>query len=98
MKIRFHKLNNEIVSWSTGGETSVQGTQIIDMEISNAEFEQLQTFGFAPKIVNGVLILTKTQQAKDNEIKKQNRKDLKAKFQSGNFTNADVKKLAEILL
>jgi len=44
------------------------------------------------KIDDNFLVIKKTNQG--DEIKKQ----LKEKFQSGNFTNEDIRKLAEILL
>lgn len=110
MKIQIFKdKNGNIQSWHTG--SSEISVQISDKstgekyqavketyEIDGNEGKKLQTNEYDPMIKNGKLEAVKNISAIFKEMQEQEKKNLKTKFQSGNFTNEDIKKLADLVL
>ena len=91
MKILKNTKTNKVQSWNSNSvDVSSKDCEVFVKQFSKEDEEKLMTGEY--KIDDNFLVIKKTNQG--DEIKKQ----LKEKFQSGNFTNEDIRKLAEILL
>lgn len=97
MKIQIHIKNSNIIGWNTGSGSNIIGIIRQDFEITNEQWGQIQN-GYEPKLQNNELIIEKSNWKLNKEIKEKEKQDLKIKFQNNNFTNEDIKKLADLML
>ena len=110
MKIQIFKdKNGNIINWTTGNvDCSVKITnkkigdeyELIKEEnnLDEIEGKKLQTSDYEPMIENGKLVIVKNISCIAKETKEAEKKNLKEKFKTGNFTNEDIKKLADLML
>lgn len=110
MKIQIFKdKNGNIVNWTTGNvNCSVKitnkktGDEYESIKEKNnldeIEGKKLQTSDYDPIIKNGQLKAVKNISAIAKETEEMEKKNLKEKFKTGNFTNEDIKKLADLML
>mgnify|MGYP001563601889 CR=1 FL=1 len=110
MKIKISKDKyGNIQGWHTGSadvfvkiknnQTNEEYPAIIEeYEIDDQEGVKLQTTDYDPMIENGKLVIVKNISCIAKEIKEAEKKNLKEKFKTGNFTNEDIKKLADLML
>ena len=97
MKINFFLQNNKIVGWTTG-DAIMKDCVHIKSEINETDFKKIENWDWMPSFNGTQLILIKSQNLINKEQQIMDKKLLKQKFQSGNFTNEDIRKLAEYLL
>ena len=109
MKIYLFKNKiGEIIQWTTGSaEYSVKfqdenknwyEVEYEIREIDKEEGSKLQSGDYNPVIENEKLIAVKNISCIAKEMEEQEKKNLKEKFKTGNFTNEDIKKLADLML
>ena len=97
MLINFFTQNNKIVGWTTG-DAIIKDCVHVKSEITEADFKKIENWDWIPSFNADKLVLTKSQKLTDREEQIKNKELLKLKFQSGDFINEDIKKLAEYLL
>ena len=110
MKIQIFKDKyGNIINWNTGSANSSVKIKNIqtneeyqaikeEYEIDDQEGVKLQTTDYDPMIEVGQLKAVKNISAIAKETEEMEKKNLKEKFKTGNFTNEDIKKLADLML